>query len=166
MYRHPEMPSHGQILAARDRMLTAHPHLRFDAVHLASLEWDVDRIADFLERFPQAQVDLAARLVHLEYQAARNPAKVRSFLIRYRGRILYGSDEAYGPDDSDPAAVAAIHAHWVEDWRFLATAEPMHSGDFAAPFHGVNLPRTVIDRIYRDNAAALFPHGWEAPPPR
>ena len=75
MYRHPEMPSHQAILAARDRLLLAHPALRFDAVHLASLEWDVDKVADFLDRFPNATVDLAARLVHLEYQAATHPAK-------------------------------------------------------------------------------------------
>ena len=82
-------------------MLRAHPGLRFDAVHLASLEWDVDRVADFLERFPNASVDLAARLVHLEYQATRDPPKVRQFLLRYQDRILYGSDDAYGPADAD-----------------------------------------------------------------
>jgi hypothetical protein len=47
MYQHPEMPSHEIILAARDRMLKAHPALHFDAVHLASLEWDVDKVANF-----------------------------------------------------------------------------------------------------------------------
>jgi hypothetical protein len=52
MYQHPEMPSHDTILAARDRMLQAHPALRFDAVHLASLEWNTDKVAPFLDRFP------------------------------------------------------------------------------------------------------------------
>ena len=46
MYQHPDMPSHDTILAARDRMLQAHPALRFDSLHLASLEWDVDKVAD------------------------------------------------------------------------------------------------------------------------
>jgi predicted TIM-barrel fold metal-dependent hydrolase len=160
MYRHPEMPAHATILAARDRMLKAHPALLFDAVHLASLEWDVNRVAQFLDRFPGARVDLAARLVHLEYQAASRPQTVRRFLIRYQDRILYGSDEAYGPDDTDAAALKALHGDWLEDWRFLVTSEAMHSGDFAAPFHGVHLPRSVIDKIYRLNALALFPNAW------
>ncbi len=56
----------------------------------------------FLDRFPNADVDLAARLVHLEYQAARNPERVRAFLMHYQDRVLYGSDDAYGPGDSDP----------------------------------------------------------------
>lgn len=160
MYRHPEMPTHATILVARDRMPRAHPALRFDAVHLASLEWDVDRVADFLDRFPDARVDVAARMVHLEFQAAREPQKVRRFLIRYQDRILYGSDAAYGPDDSDPAAVTSLHDDWLADWRFLATADLMQSGDFAAAFHGLHLPREVIDKIYGRNAQALFPQAW------
>lgn len=161
MYRHPEMPSHDAILAARDRMLQAHPQLLFDSVHLASLEWDVDEVAGFLERFPAARVDVAARMVHLEYQATKQRAKVRRFLIRYQDRVLYGSDAAYGPDDSDAAAVAEVHRDWLADWRFLATADLMHSEDFAAAFHGLRLPRGVVDKIYRRNAETLFPHGWD-----
>jgi predicted TIM-barrel fold metal-dependent hydrolase len=161
MYRHPEMPSYEALLTARDRMLRAHPALSVDAVHLASLEWDVDRVAAFLDRFPQAHVDVAARMVHLEYQAVKQPEKVRRFLIRYQDRVLYGSDEAYGPDDSDPAAVAAVHAGWLADWRFLATSEVMHSEDFEGAFHGLHLPRPVIDKIYRGNAQAVFPKAWD-----
>jgi predicted TIM-barrel fold metal-dependent hydrolase len=160
MHLHPEMPSQEAILAARDEMLRTHPSLRFDAVHLASLEWDVDRVADFLERFPNARVDMAARLVHLEYQAASQPEKVRRFLIRYQDRVLYGSDDAYGPNDSDPRAVEEVHADWLNDWRFLVTSDRMNSADFEAGFHGLHLPRAVVDKIYRRNAEALFPSAW------
>jgi predicted TIM-barrel fold metal-dependent hydrolase len=166
MHLYPEMPSQESILAARDQTLRTHPSLRFDAVHLASLEWDVDRVADFLERFPNASVDMAARLVHLEYQAASQPEKVRRFLIRYQDRVLYGSDDAYGPDDSDPHAVEEMHADWLNDWRFLVTSDRMHSADFEAGFRGLHLPRAVVDKIYRRNAEALFPSAWSMTPRR
>jgi predicted TIM-barrel fold metal-dependent hydrolase len=130
MYEHLEMPSPAAILFARDRMLNAHPALHFDAVHLASLEWDLDKVANFLDRFPNANVDLAARLVHLEFQASKNPKKVRQFLMRYQDRILYGSDDSYGPEDSGARAVAEVHSGWVEDWRFLTTSDRLHSSDF------------------------------------
>jgi predicted TIM-barrel fold metal-dependent hydrolase len=162
MYEHPEMPSHDAILSARDRMLRRHPALAFDGVHLASLEWDVDQVAAFLERFPNARVDLAARMVHLQYQAARNREKVRRFLLRYQDRILYGSDEAYGPLDADDAAVADVHAAWLKDWEFLVTSHLMHSRDFEASFRGLQLPRAVIDKLYRGNAEALFVEGWSS----
>jgi hypothetical protein len=160
MYNHPEMPTHDGILAARDRMLTAHPALHFDGVHLASLEWDVDKVASFLDRFPNANVDVAARLVHLEFQASKNPKKVRDFLMRYQDRILYGSDDSYGPGDSDAHALADVHAGWVEDWRFLATSDRLHSPDFAKSFQGMHLPREVVDKIYRRNAQSMFTGAW------
>jgi predicted TIM-barrel fold metal-dependent hydrolase len=166
MHEHPEMPTQEAILAARDRMLSAHPELRFDGVHLASLEWDVDRVAGFLDRFPNAEVDMAARLVHLEYQSANDRQKVRRFLIRYQDRILYGSDAAYGPKEADATEIAALHADWLQDWRFLVTSERMRSDDFDAGFRGLRLPRTVVDKIYRRNAERLFVNAWDAPQTR
>jgi hypothetical protein len=87
---------------------------------------------------------------------------VRRFLIRYQDRIIYGSDEAYGPNDADASAVAAIHEGWRADWRFLATSELMHSQDFDGAFTGLELPRGVVDKIYRLNARALFSNAWSA----
>jgi predicted TIM-barrel fold metal-dependent hydrolase len=159
MYLHPDRPGHDQILAARDRMLSAHPQLRFDAVHLASLEYDVNKVAAFLDRFPEADVDLAARMPQVEYQAETQPEKVRRFFIRYQNRILYGTDDAYGPSD-DPQAVAEIAADWHHDWLFLVTADELHSPDLKRGFRGMHLPRSVIDEIYRKNALALFPQAW------
>ncbi len=160
MYRHPEMPSHETILAARDRMLKIHPRLRFDSVHLASLEWDVDKVAAFLDEFPTANVDVAARMVHLEYQAALDPSKVRNFLLRYQDRILYGSDANYGPADNDPEPVVQLHTAWLEDWRFLVTSDQMQSTDFQQTFHGLHLPKEALDKIYRRNAQKMFAGAW------
>ena len=93
---HPEWPSYEQQIAARDRMLDKHPGLAFVGVHLASLEWDVDRIAAFLRRYPNASVDLAARLSAPQLQASRDRDKVRRFFIEFQDRILYGSDFGRG----------------------------------------------------------------------
>ena len=92
MALHPEWPTYEQQLAARDRMLDAHPGLHFVGVHLASLEWDVDRVAAFLDRYPKASVDLAARMPHLQRQAVDGRDRVRAFFIKYQDRILYGTD--------------------------------------------------------------------------
>ena len=73
-----------------------------------------------------------------------------------------GSDAAYGPKDDDSEALKAIHTDWVEDRRFLATRDDMRSPDFARPFHGLQLPRTVIDKIYRANSEQMFPNAWGA----
>ncbi len=160
MFQHPEVPSHEAQLTARDRMLEQHPKLRFDSVHLASLEWDVDEIAKFLERFPLANVDMAARMSHLEHQATRDREKVRNFLIRYQDRILYGTDIEVGPHDSGASIASDAHETWLQDWRFLTSSEPLHSTEFDAGFQGLALPNSVVDKIYSGNARKMFAGAW------
>lgn len=160
MYSHPEWPSYEQQIAARDRMLDRHPKLRFVGVHLASLEWNLDRVAEFLGRYPGASVDLAARLSHVQLQASLDRPKVRRFFIQFQDRILYATDIAcVGPKEDSACAVQA-HEVWLDDWRFLSSAETLHSQEFAAPVRGLSLPRDVVDKIYSRNARRLFPTAW------
>jgi hypothetical protein len=132
-----------------------HPGLTFVGVHLASLEWDVDRIAAFLRRYPNASVDLAARLPHLELQASRDRDKVREFFIEFQDRILYGSDFGRGRDQTDAEFAAEAHEGWLADWRFLSGNAELHSEEFDAAFRGLELPRPVLEKVYRENAAAF-----------
>lgn len=155
-----EWPDYEAQLAARDRMLDKHRDLAFVGVHLASLEWDVDRVADFLRRYPEASVDLAARLSHLELQASRDRDKIRGFFIEFQDRILYGTDFARGRGQSDESFAAEAHEGWVADWRFLAGDETLHSTEFDAPFQGLALPREVLEKVYAGNARRIFPAAW------
>ena len=97
MFLHPELPSYEDQMAARDRMLAKNPHLKFMGAHLASLEWSVDRLAAFLDRYPNTVVDLAARMGQVQYQSNHDRGKVRRFFIRYQDRLLYGTDLSARP---------------------------------------------------------------------
>lgn len=158
-----EWPSYEEQIAARDRMLDKHPGLTFVGVHLASLEWNVDRIADFLRRYPKASVDLAARMPHLELQASRDREKVRRFFVEFQDRILYGSDLGRSRGQSDEEFADEAHAAWLADWQFLAGSDELHSAEFDAPFRGLALPRGVLAKVYAGNAQRLFPNAWSAP---
>ena len=156
MYLHPEQPSHADLMAARDRFVAAHPQLRVVGAHMASLEYDVDRLAEFLERFPNATVDLAARMSQVQYQSNQDREKVRDFFIRYQDRLLYGTDLTQSPD-ADPAQVKReVHAVWQSDWRYLATDESQRVEMLEADVAGLALPRAVIDKVYYGNAAREF----------
>jgi predicted TIM-barrel fold metal-dependent hydrolase len=156
MYLHPEMPTHEDLMAARDRFVAAHPQLKFVGAHMASLEYDVDVLAKFLDTYPNATVDLAARMSQVQYQSIRDREKVRSFFIRYQDRLLYGTDLTQAPD-ADPAAFKAeAHAYWTSDWKYLATGDAQRIDMLAADVPGLALPRTVIDKIYYRNAVREF----------
>ena len=156
MYLHPEMPGYEDLMGARDRFVAAHPQLRVVGAHLASLEYDVDRIGAFLDRFPNASVDLAARMSQVQYQSVRDREKVRNFFIRYQDRLLYGTDLTFGPD-ADPAEFRReAHTVWSSDWRYLATAETQRVDVLDADVPGLALPRAVIDKIYHANSVREF----------
>jgi hypothetical protein len=156
MYLHPDQPSYEDQIAARDRFVAAHAQLRFVGAHMGSLEYDVDRLAAFLDRYPNASVDLAARMSQVQYQSVRDREKVRDFFIRYQDRLLYGTDLTFGPD-ADPAEFKReAHAVWTADWRYLATGESQQVEVLHAEVPGLALPRAVIDKIYYANAVREF----------
>jgi len=156
MYLHPDQPSYEDQMAARDRFVAAHPQLRFVGAHMASLEYDVDRLAAFLDRFPNASVDLAARMGQVQYQSVRDRQKVRDFFIRYQDRLLYGTDLTFEPGGDPVEFKRSADAVWRSDWRYLATDETQHIDTVKADVPGLALPRAVIDKIYYRNAVREF----------
>jgi predicted TIM-barrel fold metal-dependent hydrolase len=166
LYLHPEQPRYEDLMAARDRFVARHPTLSFVGAHLASLEWSVDRLAQFLNAHPNATVDLAARMTQVQYQSKADRARVRRFFIRYQDRLLYGTDLTENPVTAadraqNPPSVpgefpAEADAFWRSDWRYLATAESQRIDAIHADVAGLALPRRVIDRIYWRNAQRVF----------
>lgn len=160
MALHPEMPSWEDQIAARDRMLDAHPKLRFVGMHMASLERNVDELAAFLDRHPTAMVDVAARIGQIQYQSQLDREKVRRFFIRYQDRLLYGTDEAQEPTQSGADMARATEKAWREQWRYFASDQTFKVDDLDKPVRGLALPRGVIDKLYRLNAERAFPGAW------
>lgn len=157
MYLHPEQPGYEDQIAARDRFVAAHPGLHFVGAHMGSLEYDVERLGAFLDRFPNATVDLAARMSQVQYQSLRDRDKVRDFFIRHQDRLLYGTDLAFAPGADPDAFKREAHAAWRADWRYLATGESQRIEVLDADVPGLALPRGVVDKIYHANARRVFP---------
>jgi predicted TIM-barrel fold metal-dependent hydrolase len=156
MYLHPEMPGYEDQIKARDNFVAAHPQMRFVGAHLGSLEYDVDRIAAFLDRFPNASVDMAARMSQVQYQSVRDIEKVRAFFVRYQDRLLYGTDLTLNPGDNPAEFKQEAHNVWTRDWRYLATDESQRVEIIKADVPGLALPREVIDKVYYLNSARAF----------
>jgi len=156
MYLHPEYPSYEEQINARDNLLTKHPDLKFIGCHLGSLEWNVDSLAKRLDKYPNMEVDMSARICHLQYQSAQDRKRVRDFCIRYQDRLLYGTDT--GDDgNSDPEAFKKrVHSTWMDDWKYFTTDDEMTSDKFKGKFIGLQLPKEVIDKIYSENAIKWY----------
>ncbi|MBN2312029.1 MAG: amidohydrolase family protein, partial [Candidatus Hydrogenedentes bacterium] len=140
-----DRPSHDAIMHHRDNLVGRYPDTTFVCAHLASLAYDIDRVAAFLDAFPNAYVDSAARQGDL---AAQPDEKVRAFFERYPDRILYGKD-------------------WVVEGAFLDVGEPERSAraqhavrayqrEFAYYEEHLGLSSDVLEKFYYGNAARLF----------
>lgn len=155
MYLHPEFPTYEQQMEARDRMLDKNPELVFIGCHLASLEWSVDVLAGWLDKYPNTAVDMAARMGDLFYQTRDDYEKVRNFFIKYQDRLLYGTDIIDRGGNAE-SLHKKMHETWLRDWEYLVTGNPMKSNLIEGDFKGLKLPREVVDKIYASNCKKWY----------
>jgi hypothetical protein len=148
----PGFPSKQKILEARDHVLAENPKLRMVGVHLGSMERDLDNIARHLDKYPNFAIDTAARM---DYLMLMPPEKVAAFLIKYQDRVLYGTDLDLHADAEVADALDEWQSTYARDWKFLATGETFTVE--GKQVHGLNLPRPVLQKIFRDNAVRWIP---------
>jgi predicted TIM-barrel fold metal-dependent hydrolase len=151
-YAHPEWPSKETILAARDHILEQNPNLRLVGAHLGSMEVDVDEIAKRFDKYPNFAVDTAARVQYLTMQPNN---KVRNFLIKYQDRVIYGTDTEILPDSNVDKVLADLQNTYAQDWKYFATKETF---DYKGrQVTGLGLPKSVLRKLFHDNAVHWFP---------
>lgn len=153
--RHPDwhfppdkFPTRAELHAARNRLFARHRETTFIAAHLGNDGEDLEQTAGMLDQHPNVVVEIASRISEL----GRQPYSAREFLIEYQDRVLFGTD---GP--------------WPEPryrlyWRFLETRDeyfPYSEKPFPPQgfwrIYGVDLPATVLEKIYNANAARVIP---------
>lgn len=153
MFLHPEYPSYETLVASRDNLLAKHPDLKLVGAHLGSLEWDVDELAQRLDKYPNFAVDMAARVCHLQVQ---NREKVRDFLIKYQDRLLYATDIVISPDDDMEQRITWLENEWRSDWDYFAGKDSLTSPNLDIPFKGLGLDKKVLNKIYYTNAVNWY----------
>ncbi len=138
-------------------MLKKHPDLRYVGCHLGSMEWNVDEMAEWLDKFPNYALDMAARIVHFKVQ---DREKVRNFIIKYQDQLMYGTDIAVSDRGSVKPSEEIqdiVENTWLEDWKYFSTDEMLTQNDKVKEYQGLDLPVPVLKKIYYDNAMRMFP---------
>jgi predicted TIM-barrel fold metal-dependent hydrolase len=161
-FNHPEMPRWERVIAARDRWIEANPGLVIIGAHFGSNEHDVAEVAERLDRFPNYFVDTAERFDDLFIQPREH---VRNFFLRYRDRIIYGTDVIFDePPSAVPIEVAdeqvgryatLLDAHW----NYLAGAGNTRVHDKTVDpitVTGLDLPQEVLEAVLHDNAVRIM----------
>jgi predicted TIM-barrel fold metal-dependent hydrolase len=157
-----DFPSNAQILDARNRMMAKHPKTQFIVLHVGNFAEDLENVSQNLDRFPNMSVEIGARIGEL----GRQPRAARKFFERYQDRILFGTD-AVPHGDEFPQQVFNDKLYEIY-FRFLETDDEYF--DYAPArvppqgrwrIYGVQLPDTILRKVYNQNAARLL--GVSAP---
>jgi predicted TIM-barrel fold metal-dependent hydrolase len=142
-----------------------HPGTTFIGAHFAGAADDPAWLQALLERAPNLYVDTAARLPEL----GRNAAAVRTLVLAHPDRVLFGTDLQY-LEAGDVTAVVfgagmpggreEMLRFFDGTWRFFETRDRhIPSPTPATGTHdleGLGLPRSVLEKVYRDNAVRVL----------
>ncbi len=151
-------PRFDELIDQLEALVSRHPSTVFVGAHVGCAAEDLARVGEMLARYPNWNVDIAARIAEL----GRQPYTARDFLIRWSDRVLFGTDAA--PDV----------AWWEVYEQFLETADesiPYEPGGGPGSqgrwlVHGLDLPDAVLRAVYYENAKRLiFPSLAASPAP-
>ena len=149
-------PKYEVIETARENMHRKHPKTRFVNAHMAMLYYDPQKLARFLDTYPNADVEISATVQDL----GRAPRLWREFIIKYQDRVLMGSD---GNPNRQP------DEFWTPHWRYLETYDEYfyHPAQIRTPggspghgrwnISGIGLPDAVLRKVYYENALRHLP---------
>ncbi len=139
----PPFPAFLDIMNAFARLVKHWPSVTFIGAHLACYSENLGWVSQLLDDCPNLIVDFSARISEL----GRQPFAARRFFERYQDRILFGIDA--GPD------LKTYHTYY----RFLETEDEYFDyggGQGRWQIYGLNLPKSVLEKIYSQNARKLF----------
>ena len=145
-YRDPKSnASFEEILSEQHAMFKKHPNTTFINAHMGWMANDLDRLSSHLDNNPNVVTEIGAILAEL----GRQPKRAREFFIEHQDRVLFGKD-------------AHKLSEYYTYFRVLETDDEYF--DYYRKRHGnwkmygLNLPDTVLQKLYYKNALKLFPN--------
>jgi predicted TIM-barrel fold metal-dependent hydrolase len=143
----PPFPAFMSIMEDFYNLVRRHAQTTFIGAHVGCYGENLGWVGQMLDDCPNYYIDISARLGEL----GRQPYTARRFFIRYKDRILFGSD--MGPD---------LEAYRLA-YRFLETDDEYFNYNTSdVPMQGrwhvcgLYLPDEVLEKVYYKNAVQLF----------
>src|SRR5262249_14035629 len=144
-----------------ERMLSEFPDMIWIAAHMGGDPEHPDHLAALLEKYPHLHFDTSATKWQVREVSPR-ARQIRELVCRFPDRFLFGSDLVTRHGLAREHYVSRYWCQrtlWENGWK---GPSPIADPDFTNPdattptLAGVNLPRHVLDKVYRQNALRLF----------
>jgi predicted TIM-barrel fold metal-dependent hydrolase len=161
-----KFPAWKELLEALNRVIARHPATTFVCVHFANNAEELQWVDVSLSRYPNMMADLAARIPEL---GRHDPEQVRRLFLKHQDRIVFGTDFQVSdrlilgssgkeppPTDQDAEVFFQKHWRWLEtldlNWAHMTPIQ----GEWT--INSIDLPASVLRKIYFDNARKLLAH--------
>lgn len=142
-------------------VLKKNPTLKVIFAHFFFMSAQLERLAEILDAYPNVSVDLTPG-IEMYTNFSRNVDKTREFFIKYQDRILFGTDigakallvnldEGIQFEESR-GRVMVVRSFLESDTEFqLPDKNGFLFGSGEPAFHGIGLPKEVLQKIYSSN---------------
>jgi predicted TIM-barrel fold metal-dependent hydrolase len=144
-------PSFEELITERDNLFRRHPKTTFVTAHMGWQANDLGRLGKLLDELPNVYTEIGAVL----YDIGRQPRGAHDFFVKYQDRLLFGKD-SFQPSE------------YPYYWRVLETRDEYF--DYYRGYHafwklyGIDLPDSVLQKVYYKNALKITPRlpqtGW------
>ncbi len=132
------------LIDEQHRMFKKHPETKFINAHFGWYANDLATLGKLLDEMPNVYTEFGAIIAEL----GRQPRAAKAFFEKYQNRILFGKD-SWVPEE------------YTTYFRVLETADdyfPYHKKYHAFwAMYGLDLPDSVLKKIYYKNALKLLP---------
>jgi predicted TIM-barrel fold metal-dependent hydrolase len=138
----PGIVDHAGMIEVLERAVERHPRTTFIAVHFANLDYDLARLGQLFDRFPNLYADVSARYA----ETAVIPRFAAQFITRYQDRLVYGTDMGAETD------------MYRLTFRILETLDEHFYAprfDYHWSYSGFGLEDAVLRKLYQANALRI-----------
>ena len=143
-YPNDRFPKFEEVMVERDNLFRKHPKTKFVAAHMGWHANDLGRLGKMMDQMPNLYTEVGAVL----YDIGRQPRAAHDFFVKYQDRILFGKD-SFQPEE------------YPYYWRVFETRDDYF--DYYRGYHafwklyGIDLPDSVLKKVYYQNALKLTP---------
>jgi len=141
-----DIRTHDQMITTLENIVKKHPETIFVACHFANLSYDLRRLGELLDRYPNLFADISARYA----ETAPIPRATAAFYEDYQDRLLYGTDMGFEKEMYQVTfrILESKDEHFYEIEQF----------DYHWPLYGLGLGKEILEKIYYRNAAGILNH--------
>ena len=150
LYR-PGMFSFAEHMQMQENVIRDHPNTTFIVAHVGSYAENLQKVAQWMDAYPNMLVDVAARVDQL----GRQPYSARAFINRFQDRVLFGTDFEGHFDEARTRSFYHTHYRFFQTWdEYFEHPFPDFLGQWRVC--GLGLDQDVLRKLYHDNAVRVF----------